>query len=257
VDGVIYHRSQLLPGAKEYVTWLQKEGKRFVFLTNSSERTPEQLSKKLEGMGIQVESSHFYTSALATALYLSKVKRDSSAFVIGEPALVQALEEKGIKIASTNVDWVVLGDIGHTKNYDLEKIEKAVDLVLEGALLIGTSHDIKDRVGKGFVPATGALIKPIEMTTGAIPFFLGKPNPLIMRQALQKLGTRLEDTVIIGDRLDTDILAGIQTEISTVLVLSGVSSIHDVKNCGYQPDCVASGVEDLLLATNTTFSAET
>jgi len=235
MDGVLYHGSHLLPGTKEFIAWLKKEHKRFLFLTNSSDRTPLELQQKLHRLGLDVPANHFYTSALTTAHFLKTQCPHGSVYVIGGAGLTNALYEAGFSMNDVNPDYVVIGE---TKDYDFEKIEKAVNLVLGGAKLIGSNPDIKDRMGTGFIPGTGALIAPIEKVTGCHAYFLGKPNPFTMRQALKKLNSRREDTIIIGDRMDTDILAGIETGIQTVLLLSGVSTRNGIKQFAYHPDYI-------------------
>lgn len=232
MDGVVYHGNRLVPGAEKFVAWLQAEGKRFLFLTNSSERTPRELSQKLERMGLQVSEEHFYTSALATAAFLASQKPNGTAYVIGEAGLITALHNVGYDLNDVNPDYVVVGD---TRSYNFEKIELACRLVTQGARLVGTNPDVSGPTERGLVPSTGALTKPIELTTGARAYFIGKPNPLIMRHALKKLGCTREETAIIGDRMDTDIIAGIESEIETVLVLSGVTRPEDLARFAYRP----------------------
>lgn len=243
MDGVIYHGNELLPGAAEFVNWLQKENKRFLFLTNSSERSPRELRQKLQRMGIDVDESHFYTSALATASFLSTQSPGCSAYVIGEPGLVNALYEAGITMNDVNPDYVVVGD---TRNYNFENIQRAVKFIFKGAKLIGTNPDYTNPLETGIAPATRALVAPIELTTGMSAYFVGKPNPLMMRTGLKLLGCKSEDTAIIGDRMDTDIIAGIESEIDTILVLSGVSDIHTPSKFPYRPKYILNTVGDIL-----------
>lgn len=245
MDGVIYHGNNLLPGAMDFVDWLKEKGKKFLFLTNSSERSPRELSQKLARLGMDVDESHFYTSALSTAAFLSQQRPGGSAFVIGEAGLIQALYQAGLTMNNVDPDYVVVGE---TRTYSYEKIEHAVVLVRAGALLIGTNPDLTGPTERGIVPATGALVKPIELATGKTAYFLGKPNPLMMRHALKLLGTTPEETVIVGDRMDTDIVAGIESELETVLVLSGVTNQTNLKAFGYRPNIVLNGVGDILAA---------
>lgn len=239
MDGVIYHGNRLLPGAAEFVEWLRREGKAFLFLTNSSERTPRELSEKLRRMGIDVEAEHFYTSALATAAFLASQKPAGSAYVIGQAGVISALYDAGYSMNDVDPDYVVVGE---TAEYDYPKIVRAVRHVLNGAKLIGTNPDVTGPAEGGLVPATGALMAPIELTTGSKAYYVGKPNPLMMRQALKQIGCRREETVIVGDRMDTDIIAGIESEIATVLVLTGVTSEADLGRFAYRPDWVLPGV---------------
>jgi NagD protein len=242
MDGVIYHGNRLLLGAAELVAWLRREGKRFLFLTNSSERSPAELSQKLARLGIEVEAEHFYTSALATAGFLSSQKPGGSAYVIGEPGLTNALYDSGYSMNNVNPDYVVFGE---SRGYGLEAIERAVKLVLGGARLVGTNPDLNGPSETGIVPACGALIAPIELATGRKAYFVGKPNPLMMRHALRRLGATREETAIIGDRMDTDIIAGIEADIETILVLSGVTTREEIGQFSYSPRHVLEGVFEI------------
>lgn len=239
MDGVIYHGNRLLPGVDVFVNWLERENKRYVFLTNSSERSPRELQQKLKRLGLDVDESHFYTSALATASFLKAQRPGGSAYVIGDTGLVGAMYEAGFTMNDVNPDYVIVGE---THSYSYEKIEKAIQLVLAGARLIGTNPDLTGPVESGIAPATRALISPIELATGREAYFIGKPNPLMMRHALKRLGTSREETVIIGDRMDTDVIAGIESEIDTVLVLSGVTAAEDVDRFLYRPHHILPGV---------------
>ncbi len=242
MDGVIYHGNRLLPGAAELVEWLRKNEKRFLFLTNSSERSPAELSQKLARLGITVEAEHFYTSALATAGFLASQRPGGSAYVIGEPGLINAMYESGYIMNNVNPDYVVVGE---TRGYNLDAIETAVRLVLAGARLIGTNPDLTGPAEHGLVPACGSLVAPIELSTGRKAYFVGKPNPLMMRQAMKRLGATREETAIIGDRMDTDIIAGIETDIETVLVLSGVTCREEINSFAYSPRHVLEGVFEI------------
>lgn len=239
MDGVIYHGNKLLDGVPEFLNWLQKEEKSFLFLTNSSERSPAELSAKLKRMGLDITPEHFYTSALATASFLASQCPGGSAYVIGEPGLVYALYEAGISMNDYNPDYVVVGE---SRSYNFEKLEIAVRLVNKGAKLIGTNTDLTGPIENGIAPACRALISPIELATNREAYFVGKPNPLIMRHAMKKLGTHRIDTVVVGDRMDTDILSGVQTEIDTVLVLSGVTGENELREKAYRPTYILPNV---------------
>ena len=215
----------------------------YVFLTNSPERTPHELSMKLERMGLQVSADHFYTSAMATAEFLSSQKPGCTAYVIGEGALIKAMYDKKIYMNDINPDYVVLGE---TRSYNFEKLEKAIELVRNGAKLIGANPDTVGVTEKGIMPATGALIAPIEIATGKKAYFVGKPNPLMLRHGLKLLGCHSADIAFIGDRMDTDIIAGIESNVDTVLVLSGVTAESDLESFPYRPTYVLGGVGDLL-----------
>lgn len=239
MDGVIYHGDRLLPGAREFVDWLKQEKKKYLFLTNSSERSPRELGQKLERLGLDVPEDHFYTSALATGIFLKTQHPGASAYVIGEAGLINALYDAGITMNNVNPDFVVVGE---SHSYTFETLVKAVNLVLQGARLIGTNPDLTGPVEDAIIPATGALISPIELATENKAYFVGKPNPLMMRNALKILGSRREETVIIGDRMDTDIVAGIESEIETILVLSGVTTRDQIERYAYRPHLVLDGV---------------
>jgi NagD protein len=243
MDGVIYHGNKILPGVHEFISWLLENDKKFIFLTNSPEKTPQELSMKLERMGLQVTADHFYTSAMATAAFLSSQKPGCTAYVIGEAALTKALYDEDINMNDVNPDYVVVGE---TRSYNFEKIEKAIELVNKGAKLIGANPDITGPTERGVMPATGSLIAPIEIATGKKAYFVGKPNPLMLRHGLRRLKCHSADIVFIGDRMDTDIIAGIESNVDTVLVLSGVTSREDIDKFPYRPKYILDGVGDLL-----------
>ncbi len=243
MDGVIYHGNRLLDGAMSFVNWLKEENKEFLFLTNSSERSPKELAQKLNRLGIDVDETNFYTSALATAAFLQNQCPGGSAYVIGEAGLINALYDAGISMNDVNPDYVVVGE---TRSYSFEKIEKAVLLVSKGAKLIGTNPDLTGPTEKGIVPATRALMAPIELTTGKHAYYIGKPNPVIMRNAVKKLGFHSEDIAIIGDRMDTDIIAGLESGLDTVLVLSGVTTLEGIEQFPYRPQYIFDNVGGII-----------
>ncbi len=243
MDGVIYHGNVVLDGVKEFLEFLNKNNKKFIFLTNSPERTPNELSMKLSRMGLNVSADHFYTSAMATAEFLSSQKPDCTAYVIGEAALTKAMYDKGIYMNDVNPDYVVLGE---TRTYNFEKIEKAIDLVRKGAKLIGANPDTVGVTEKGIMPATGALISPIEIATGKKAYFVGKPNPLMLRHGLNFIDCHSCDIAFIGDRMDTDIIAGIESNMDTVLVLTGVTQKEDIDKFPYRPKYVVNSVKSLI-----------
>lgn len=245
MDGVIYHGNKLLAGVLEFVEWLKKSNKHFLFLTNSGQFSPRELQQKLYRLGLDVDESHFYTSALATAKFLSKQSPKCSAFVIGDSGLQNALYDVGITNNDVNPDYVIVGE-PRTYNYDM--ITKAIRLVNKGAKLIGTNYDLTGPTEHGIVPACRALLSPIELATGKQAYYVGKPNPLMMRTGLKMLGVHSEDAVIIGDRMDTDIISGIESGMDTVLVLSGVTSIEDMAKFPYVPRLVLRGVFEIVEA---------
>ncbi len=242
MDGVIYHGSRLLPGVPRFVEWLYQEGKEFLFLTNSSRYTPRELQQKLARMGLDVDSSHFYTSALATADFLKKQSPGCGAYVIGEHGLQNALYDAGIVINEVDPEYVVVGE---ADSYNYENIVQAVRFVNNGSKLIGTNTDITGPTERGIVPACRSLIAPIEVATGKSAYFIGKPNPLMMRTGLRLLNVHSEETAIIGDRMDTDIIAGIETGLDPILVLSGVTSRSDIANFPYRPRLILESVGDI------------
>lgn len=243
MDGVIYHGNKLLPGVIDFISWLENSGKKYLFLTNSSERTPRELHEKMKRLGIEIGEEHFYTSALATASFLASQKAGGSAYIIGDAGLIHALYSVGYSINNFNPDYVVVGE---THGYNFEKIELAINLVLRGAKLIGTNSDITGPVENGITPSTKALIAPIEIATNRKAYFVGKPNPLMMRIALKKLGVQREEAIVIGDRMDTDIRCGLESEIDTLLVLSGITDLTEIDNFPYRPRFVLNGVIDLV-----------
>jgi NagD protein len=243
MDGVIYHGSQLLPGVGEFLDWLKEQHKRFLFLTNSSAHSPRELREKLRRLGMDIPEDHFYTSALATADFLVRQSPRCRAFMIGGSGLAEALHCAGVSMDDEDPDFVV---VGTTTNYTYSMMEKALHLVRKGAKLIGTNPDPSGPGDTDMIPGAGALIAPIELASGQKPYFIGKPNPLMMRHALKRIRCCREDTVIVGDRMETDIRAGIESEIETVLVLSGVTRREDLTHFAYRPDYILDGVADIV-----------
>ena len=239
MDGVIYHGSRVLPGVPEFIQWLHEEKKDFLFLTNNSSYTPKELSQKLARMGLDVSEDHFYTSALATAAFLKEQAPGCSVFTIGEAGLHNALYDAGIVMNDVNPDYVVVGE---GRSYSLDTLTKATNLVRNGAKLIGANSDISGPIENGIAPACRALIAPIEMATGVQAYFCGKPNPLMMRTGLRLLGCHSGEAVMVGDRMDTDVVSGMESGMSTVLVLSGVSTTDTLKSYAYRPTIVLNGV---------------
>ena len=244
MDGVIYHGNKLIDGVIEFVSWLKENNKPFLFLTNNSQKTNKELQLKLKKMGLDVDEDNFYTSALATANFL-KSQGGESAYVIGDAGLTNSLYAKGIVQNDVDPDYVVIGE---TSNYDFEKIKKATLLVNKGAKLIGTNADLTTPTEYGEVPACKALVSPVEVATNKRAYFVGKPNPLMMRVALEKFhahGIHSKDVVLIGDRMDTDIIAAIESGLEPVLVLSGVSTEETIKSFPYRPKLVIKNVGEI------------
>lgn len=242
MDGVIYHGNQILPGVREFIQWMQDENKEYLFLTNNSGYTPRELNQKLARMGLDVPEEHFYTSALATAAFLRQQAPGCSVFAIGEAGLLNALYDAGVTMNDVNPDYVVVGE---GRAYSLDTLTKATNLVMNGAKLIGANSDVSGPIENGIAPACGALVAPIEMATGKKAYFCGKPNPLMMRTGLRLLGCHSAEAVMIGDRMDTDVISGMESGMSTVLVLSGVSTRETLDTYAYRPSIVLNGVGDI------------
>ncbi len=243
MDGVIYHGNRILPGVAEFIDWLHREKKEFLFLTNNSGSTPRELQQKLARMGLDVPEKHFYTSALATAAFLKEQAPGCSVYAIGEAGLLNALYDAGITMNDVNPDYVVMGE---GKAYSLDTLTKATNLVMKGAKLIGANSDLSGPIENGIAPACRALVAPIEMATGTQAYFCGKPNPLMMRTGLRLLGCHSSEAVMVGDRMDTDIISGMESGMSTILVLSGVSSRETLRTFAYRPTMVLDGVGDIV-----------
>lgn len=242
MDGVLYHGNRMLPGAAEFVDWLKRENKEYLFLTNNSGCTPRELQQKLSRMGMDVAPEHFYTSALATAAFIREQAPGCSVYAIGEAGLLNALYDAGITMNDVNPDYVIMGE---GKAYSLDSLTKATNLVLKGAKLIGANSDISGPIENGIAPACRALVAPVELATGKKAYFCGKPNPLMMRTGLNLLGCHCSEAVMVGDRMDTDVISGMECGMSTVLVLSGVSTRDTVSAYAYRPSMVLDGVGDI------------
>ena len=242
MDGVIYHGNRILPGVAEFIQWLHDEDKEYLFLTNNSGYTPRELNQKLARMGLDVPEEHFYTSALATAAFLREQAPCCSVFAIGEAGLLNALYDAGITMNDVNPDYVVVGE---GRSYSLDTLTKATNLVMQGAKLIGANSDVSGPIENGIAPACRSLVAPIELATGKKAYFMGKPNPLMMRTGLQLLGVHSEEAAMVGDRMDTDVIAGMESGLATVLVLSGCTSRTDVNDYPYRPTYILNGVGDI------------
>ena len=242
MDGVIYHGEMLLPGVKEFVDWLNRENKKFLFLTNASNRSPMELQQKLNRMGLDVDASHFYTSALATADFVASQMPGATAYVVGDPGLYNALYDKGITPNEVDPDYVIIGE---TINYTFDTIKKAMRHVMNGARLIATNPDMTGPSDDGILPACKALVAPVELTTGKTAYYVGKPNPLMMRTGLKMLGAHSAESCMIGDRMDTDIITGIESGMASILVLSGVTARNEISAFSFRPTVVLNGVGDI------------
>ena len=247
MDGVIYHGNKLLPGVKEFVRWMKDEGKEFLFLTNGSGKSPKELHIKLLRMGLDISEDHFYTSALATAKFLSSQLPGCSVYAIGEPGLLNALYNEGLTYNDVDPDYVVVGE---TFSYNWDHICKAMRLVQNGAKLIATNSDLTYPEEQGIAPACRALCAPIEITTGRQAYYVGKPNPLMMRTALHMMHAHGHETAMIGDNMKTDIIAGIESGLDSILVLSGVSTRENIAHYPYRPRLILNGVGDIVPGYN-------
>lgn len=240
MDGVIYRGSTLIPGARSFVDRLIHSGAPFLFLTNHSGVTPRDLVEKLDGLGVPgLEPRHFLTAAQTAALFVSRQSPGARCHVLGEPALTAELEAQGLVVTDRDPEYVVAGK---TRDFDFASLKKAATFLAAGARFIGTNPDKADPVEDGLEPAAGAILAALEAATGKRPFIVGKPNALMMLIARQKLGAHSSETVMIGDRMDTDIVAGLEAGMTTCLVLSGVTSRSDLAHFAYRPDFVYDDV---------------
>jgi NagD protein len=244
MDGVLLRGNTIVPGADAFIERLQEKGIEYLVLTNNPMYTPKDLAHRMHIIGLKVPESRIFTSAMATARFLQSQRAAGTAFVVGESGLTEAIHGIGYVITEHDPDYVVLGE---THSYVLERITRAVRLVDQGAHFIATNPDPVGPTESGIVPACGAMAALIERATGREPFFVGKPNPLMMRTALNYLGVHSENTVMIGDRMDTDIIAGVESGMDTILVLSGVTSRQDVGDYPYQPSKILGSVVEIEL----------
>jgi NagD protein len=243
MDGVLVHEERLIPGADLFVKRLQQTGHRFLLLTNNSIYTPRDLAARLALTGLEVPEEAIWTSALATARFLDTQRPQGSAYVIGEAGLTTALHERGYVLSERDPDYVVLGE---TRAYSTEAITRAIRLIAAGARFIATNPDPTGPSPAGLQPATGAVAALISKATGVKPYFVGKPNPLMMREALRAIDAHSETTVMIGDRMDTDIVAGIEAGLQTILVLSGITSRDEAQRFPFLPSRIMDSVADLV-----------
>jgi NagD protein len=242
MDGVLVTGTNIVSGAQKFIERLKERSAKYLVLTNNPRYTPGDLSHRLQWIGLEIPPQQIFTSALATARFLETQRPKSTAFVIGESGLTDAIHEVGYVITDHDPEYVVLGE---TSSIDFEQITKAIRLVSEGAHFIATNPDPAGPTEGGIVPATGAMAALIERASGVSPFFIGKPNPLMMRLALNYLGVHSEHTVMIGDRMDTDIVTGIESGMETILVLSGVTREEEVRRFPYQPTRIVSGIGEV------------
>ena len=242
MDGVLVRGNELIPGADKFIEKLIMLGIEFLVFTNNPLYTPRDLAHRFQMIGLNIPSERIFTSSMATAKFLQKQHPNGKAFVIGESGLTSAIHDAGYVITDMNPDYVVLGE---TLGYNLEQLTKAIRLISQGALFIATNPDPTGAEPGGIVPACGALAALIEKATGKAPFFVGKPNPLMMRYALNFLGVHSTNTVMVGDRMDTDIVAGILSGLETILVLSGISQREDINKFPYRPTYIVNSVNEI------------
>jgi NagD protein len=243
MDGVLVHEDHVVPGADRFVARLRELGLPFLVLTNNSIYTRRDLAARLRAGGLDVPEERIWTSALATAAFLADQRPGGTAFVVGEAGLTTALHQAGYTMTERAPDYVVLGE---TRSYSLERITLAIRLIAAGARFIATNPDPTGPTPTGPVPATGAVAALISRATEVQPYFVGKPNPLMMRSALNAIDAHSERTAMIGDRMDTDIVAGLEAGLETILVLTGVATEGEVERYAYRPSRVVPSVAELV-----------
>jgi NagD protein len=243
MDGVLVHESAALPGADRFLARLKELGLPHLLLTNNSIYTRRDLAARLRASGLDVEERSIWTSALATARFLEGQRPHGTAFVVGESGLTTALYQGGYTLTDRGPDYVVLGE---TRTYSFERITQAIRLIRDGARFIATNPDATGPSPSGPLPATGSVAALITRATGVDPYFVGKPNPLMMRSALNALEAHSETTAMVGDRMDTDIVAGLEAGMETILVLSGVTTREEAERFSYRPSRIVDSVADLV-----------
>ncbi len=243
MDGVLVHEDVPIPGASEFIEALKSSGTTFMVLTNNSIFTPRDLRARLLSSGIDVPAESIWTSALATAQFVDDQRPQGSAYVLGESGLTTALHDIGYVMTERDPDYVVLGE---TRTYSFESITRAIRLIEGGARFLATNPDVSGPSVNGTLPATGSVAALISTATGRKPYFLGKPNPLMMRFALNKLDAHSETTVMVGDRMDTDVKSGLEAGLRTVLVTTGSTRPDQIEMFPYRPTEVVDSVADLV-----------
>ena len=243
MDGVLVHENHALPGAADFLSRLAQQGRRFLVLTNNSIFTPRDLAARLRTSGLDVPEESIWTSALATADFLKSQMPGGTAYVIGEAGLTTALHEAGFIMTDTNPDYVVVGE---TRSYSFDAITKAIRLIGKGARFISTNPDATGPSAEGPLPATGAVTAMITKATGMEPYVIGKPNPMMFRSAMNRIGAHSENTAMVGDRMDTDIVAGIEAGLDTMLVLTGSTRPADIARFPWRPGHVFDSIADVV-----------
>ncbi|WP_084461588.1 HAD-IIA family hydrolase [Nocardia kruczakiae] len=251
MDGVLVHEDHLIPGADAFLTELTEREIPYLVLTNNSIRTPRDLQARLRRIGLDIPASSIWTSATATATFLNEQRPGGTAYVVGESGLTTALHEIGYVLTDSDPDYVVLGE---TRTYSFEAITTAIRLVERGARFIATNPDPTGPSREGVLPATGSVAALITRATGRDPYYVGKPNPLMMRSALRQIGAHSQSAVMIGDRMDTDVIAGLEAGMRTVLVTSGISTRASMEQFPYRPTLVIDSVADLVGRTENPFA---
>ena len=243
MDGVIYRGSAIVEGAADFINRLLEAQIPFLFLTNNSEQSPVDLKRRLESKGIHgVKEENFMTSAMATAMFLQTQKPGATIYAIGGGGLINELYNAGFSVSELNPDYVV---VGKTPHFNFEVMKKAANLINKGAKFIGTNPDVVDPIEGGIEPACGSILAAIETATGRKPYIIGKPNSLMMTIATRKLGVHASDAVMIGDRMDTDIIGGLEAGMATCLVLSGVTNESMINDFPYKPDYIFNNVGEI------------
>lgn len=243
MDGVLVHGERPIPGAGDFIKRLKDGGHKFLILTNNSRYTPSDLQHRLNSIGIMVDSKNLYSSAMATASFVQSQKPNGSAFVLGGTGLYQALTEVGYTLADYNPDYVILGE---TDSFSYDRIIRATQLIAAGVPFIATNPDPAGPAESGIIPGCGAVASLLEKATGYTPYYVGKPNPLIMRLALRYLGEHSENAVMVGDNMNTDMKVGLESGLETILVLSGVTSREMIGKSPYRPNKVLNSVAEII-----------
>ena len=243
MDGVLVREEQAVPGAEEFLQRLVEKERRFLVLTNNSIYTPRDLSARLARSGLTVPEEAIWTSALATATFLSDQLPGGSAYVIGEAGMTTALHEVGYTLTDSEPDFVVLAE---TRTYSFTAITKAIRLILGGARFIATNPDVSGPSAEGPLPATGSVAAMITKATGHEPYFVGKPNPMMFRSAMNRIEAHSENTMMVGDRMDTDVVAGIEAGLDTILVLTGSTTVEDIEKYPFRPARVLPSIAEAI-----------
>jgi 5'-nucleotidase len=243
MDGVLIHEQTVIPGADRFIGRLRELGRPFLVLTNNSMYTPRDLAARLAGIGLDIPEERIWTSAMATANFLGRQRPEGSAFVVGEAGLTTALHAIGYTLTDRSPDYVVLGE---TRTYSFEGISRAIRLVAAGARFIATNPDPVGPTPDGPLPATGSVAALVSRATGVEPYFVGKPNPLMMRSALNAIDAHSETSAMIGDRMDTDVVSGLEAGMHTILVLTGITSRAEAERFPYRPSRIVDSIADLV-----------